>query len=352
VTAGFDRQPAGVVTRDLEPIAATLERALGFLPPGGRAIFMKGPAVDQEIDALDKGLFKEYRLARDQAYTLGDTGLQRRLVVFERAAHAKPTASAGEPRFQEIASRSNDKFKAWRKLLDGPSARKQGQALVSGLKAAAETLRDYPQVCDCLLGRDDRDPEVPSPSTVKRFRLRPELFRELDVFGAGPPLLVVNAPTPPPLGEEPWPPGATLFLPFQDPANVGAALRSAAAFGAAQAVLLKEAAHPFHPKSLRAAGPPVFGLNLKTGPSIRDLSESRWPLYALHPQGLDITRFTFPETFGLIPGVEGPGLPDHLKQGTLLSIPMAEGVESLNAAAASAVALYQWRLGRPLKQAP
>ena len=67
--------------------------------------------------------------------------------------------------------------------------------------------------------------------------------------------------------DEPWPDGCTLFVPFQDPENVGAVIRSAAAFGVARVVLLREAAHPFHPRSSRAAGPALFQVPLQVGPA-------------------------------------------------------------------------------------
>ncbi len=48
--------------------------------------------------------------------------------------------------------------------------------------------------------------------------------------------------------------------------------------------------------------------------------------------------------YGLLPGQEGPGLPDNLR-GRLdcAAIPMQGGVESLNAATAVAIALWAWR---------
>src|SRR6185437_12533683 len=140
--------------------------------------------------------------------------------------------------------------------------------------------------------------------------------------------------------------GCTLFVPFQDPENVGAVIRSAAAFGAAQVVLLREAAHPFHPRSSRAAGPALFQVPLRFGPSIHDLHAREVPLIALATDGPALGATALPERFGLVPGVEGPGLPAHLRQGHRLRIAMEPGVESLNAATATAIALYVWRQGR------
>jgi tRNA G18 (ribose-2'-O)-methylase SpoU len=132
-----------------------------------------------------------------------------------------------------------------------------------------------------------------------------------------------------------------VLIPFQDPENVGAAIRSAAAFGAAQAILLAESAHPFHPKALRASGGAVLSLPLRQGPALGDLPEDL-PIVALSAQGPDIRTTAFPPAFGLLAGLEGPGLPERWRN-RALSIPIRAEVESLNAAAATAVALYEWR---------
>jgi tRNA G18 (ribose-2'-O)-methylase SpoU len=124
-------------------------------------------------------------------------------------------------------------------------------------------------------------------------------------------------------------------------------IRSAAAFGVAQVVLLREAAHPFHPRSSRAAGPALFQVPLRFGPSIQDLATRQAPLLALATDGPELGEAAWPVRFGLVPGVEGPGLPAHLRQGPRLRIAMEPGVESLNAATATAIALYAWRQGRP-----
>jgi 16S rRNA (guanine527-N7)-methyltransferase len=173
------------------------------------------------------------------------------------------------------------------------------------------------------------------------------LFRELDTAGTHSPLLLLRVPDMPAWSDEdPWPEGCTLFVPFQDPENVGAVIRSAAAFGAARVVLLREAAHPFHPRSSRAAGPALFQVPLCLGPSIHDLAARQAPLIALATDGPELGKSPLPGRFGLIPGVEGPGLPEHLRQGPRRRIAMEPGVESLNAATATAIALYVWRQAR------
>jgi len=136
-----------------------------------------------------------------------------------------------------------------------------------------------------------------------------------------------------------------LFVPNQDPENVGAVIRSAAAFGAARVVLLREAAHPFHPRGSRAAGPALYQVPLRRGSSLEALRGNHWPLIALDTTGPELGETPFPDSFGLVVA-EGPGLPIPLRHGERRRIAMQPGVESLNAATGAAIALYVWARGR------
>ena len=79
---------------------------------------------------------------------------------------------------------------------------------------------------------------------------------------------------------------------------------------------------------------------LLEGPSLHDLPEEL-PLLALSSEVRNISDLVFPESFGLLVGMEGPGLPERWKKHAL-AIPIHPQVESLNAATAAAIALYVW----------
>jgi 16S rRNA (guanine527-N7)-methyltransferase len=188
-------------------------------------------------------------------------------------------------------------------------------------------------------------PDGPAPpvESIEWLRFSALLFRELDVVGTKGPLLLVKVPEITRWSDDaPWPDGCTVFVPFQDPENVGAVIRSAAAFGASRVVLLSEAAHPFIPRASRAAGPALFQILLEAGPSLAELRADGAPLVALDTTGPSVDEEPFPDRFGLVVGMEGRGLPEGLRLGQRRQIPISGGVESLNAATAAAIALYAW----------
>lgn len=91
----FTKPVRGVITRAVEPILETQKRILSCLQPGGLALFMKGPSVDEE-KAEVRRLSKEFEEAADHAYMLPGGEHQRRLVVYRRLASR--TEKRGAPR--------------------------------------------------------------------------------------------------------------------------------------------------------------------------------------------------------------------------------------------------------------
>jgi len=362
IYASFERPVKGVITRAVESIPETLARVKKSLVPGGKAIFMKGPHCDQEIQEALHTFHHEYKLERDIAYTIPHTPHQRRLVIFERLEGKTEIEMAGRYQIHEIESSANRVFKHFKTLLTSKGIKRQGQALVFGPKVIGEVMRDYPeQVCGLILAPQDEEiskksSTEPYAQTLRegtiRYRLSRPLYRELDLFGTEGTILLVRVPSPADWHVEKLPSACTLLVPFQDPENVGAVIRTAVAFGVGEIVLLREAAHPFHPKSIRAGGSAVFRVRYYQGPSIRDISamaariqETGTALVTLSMGGFDLRKFQFPDRFILLPGVEGPGLPENLRP-YALAIPMEAGSESLNAATAVAITLYEWRRKR------
>ncbi len=85
-----------------------------------------------------------------------------------------------------------------------------------------------------------------------------------------------------------------------------------------------------------------MSLPLRQGPALTGIPPDL-PILALSAEGSDIREAVFPRAFGLMIGLEGPGLPEAWRRGAV-RIPIRPEVESLNAAAAMAVALYEWKV--------
>jgi 16S rRNA (guanine(527)-N(7))-methyltransferase RsmG len=357
----YPGQVGGVITRAVASIAQTLDRVASCLAPGGRMIFMKGPECDPEIVEAAQSHAGLFRVTADHAYSIPGTEHRRRLIVYERLEgevsrdHSRPSSRGSSPAFggaiREITSDSNPTYQRCHDLLRGPGIRKHGEAILSGPRLCAEVQARFPERVVGWL--TDTEGPPPTDESIPWFRLSEPLFKQLDVVGTHAPLLLVRLPTIVAWADDdPWPDGCTLFVPLQDPENVGAVIRSAAAFGAAQVVLLREAAHPFHPRGARAAGPALFQVPIRQGPSLADLRVTNVPLIALDTSGPGLSEAPFPDKFGLVVGVEGPGLPQRLRAGERRRINIEPGVESLNAATATAIALYAWAQSRRTNLSP
>ncbi len=129
---------------------------------------------------------------------------------------------------------------------------------------------------------------------------------------------------------------------IQDPGNAGAILRAAEAFGATGAIFLKGTVSPYNPKAIRGSAGSVFRVPIAIGNELPDL-----PLYAATPRAAKTPADVDLRTKCVIViGSEGRGVsPVIADRATGIRIPTV-GVESLNAAVAAGVLLYEARRQR------
>jgi len=120
-----------------------------------------------------------------------------------------------------------------------------------------------------------------------------------------------------------------------DPGNVGTLIRTAGAFGAAVA-LSDGCADPTGPKALRASAGAIWSVPLL---EFRDLHHRRGGLVAHGGRVLAEADLSGEVAFLL--GAEREGLPAEVERDLEVTIPIA--TESLNVAAAGAIALHEWQ---------
>ena len=135
-----------------------------------------------------------------------------------------------------------------------------------------------------------------------------------------------------------------------DPTNVGAIFRSAGAIGADAILVTPRCSDPFYRRAIRVSMGTVLQVPwTRTGDwaSTRELLTRHGfhvAALALTPDAVSLRDFdgTQHERLALVLGAEGPGLTDDAlaASDTVVQIPMKHGIDSLNVAAASAVAMW------------
>ena len=146
-----------------------------------------------------------------------------------------------------------------------------------------------------------------------------------------------------------------------DHTNVGAVFRSAAALGVDAVLVSPRCADPLYRRSVRVSMGTVFQVpwtRLEPWPAGLDLLRSNGFVVASlslaeGAVSLDDLAADPPDKLALVLGTEGDGLSAAAVRGSDLTvrIPMSGGVDSLNVAAASAVAFWSLRAGRHGPQA-
>jgi len=249
---------------------------------------------------------------------------------------------------KSIASRENAAYKSIAKLVaSGAERRRSGVSVLDGahlLGAFVDSGRAPEEVMVNAAGLaiHARLIERAAPGRVTLFS--DALFKSLSTVDS-PTGVIALVRTPEGKGV---PADATLVLlleDIQDPGNVGTLLRSAAAAGAGHVLLSTRCAFAWSPKVLRAAMGAHFALNIVEGAELAGFLE----LYAgtsvaLEAEGgtslydLDMTK-----PLAIMVGNEGAGLSAALLGAATVRarIPMPGRVESLNAATAGSIGLFE-----------
>ncbi|MBM3755767.1 MAG: RNA methyltransferase [Acidobacteria bacterium] len=128
---------------------------------------------------------------------------------------------------------------------------------------------------------------------------------------------------------------------IQDPGNAGTILRSAEAFGATGVVFLKGSVNPCNPKVLRASAGSIFRIPFATM-EWSEFPAERLNIYAAMPAGgVAPHRAKLDKPCAFVAGNEGNGVSSAiLQEARAITIP-TERVESLNAALATSILLYE-----------
>lgn len=135
---------------------------------------------------------------------------------------------------------------------------------------------------------------------------------------------------------------------IQDPGNAGAVVRAAEAFDASGVIFLKGTVNPYNPKCLRGSAGSAFRVPLISGiGAVEFLEQVSLPLYAAMPRAARLASDAdFASPCALVIGSEGHGVsPDIQTRAVTVRIPTS-GVESLNAAVAAGILLYEARRQR------
>lgn len=266
----------------------------------------------------------------------------------------KRTASViAMTRVERLTSAQNPLFKIIRRARRAGTLTDDGYCLAEGIHLLEEAIRSRLPMKAVVVTRAAL-PAVRRLTGLGRIRVvetDEAVFAEMATTETPQGVLSLVRPHAWRLEEAFGPEALTLALDgVQDPGNAGAMIRAAEAFGASGVVFLKGSVSPFNPKAVRASAGSVFRMPVFSGASAGEFfaaaASLKVQVYVASPgTGEPADTADLVRACALVIGSEGQGLSEPFRRAAAVRIPTS-GVESLNAAVAAAILLYEARRQR------
>lgn len=275
-----------------------------------------------------------------------------------------------------ISSKDNKRIKYLRSLLEKGSARKKNrQFIVEGIKLVDEAL-EYGKVCEIIIS-ESLYKEIISGGLIKNALLADNGKKLIDYVNEGNSTTVVSDAVFKTVSETINPQGviAVVMMPkyellsedflnqtysktgkikllvledTADPGNLGTIMRTAEAAGVTGVIMGRGTVDIFNPKAVRSTMGSIFRLPFiyveDVRETIRELKKYGISFYAAHLKGKQSYKdVKYSDKAGILIGNEARGLsPETAELADIyIIIPMQGKVESLNAAVAAALMMYE-----------
>lgn len=254
----------------------------------------------------------------------------------------------------EITSRNNEQIKAVVRLKESKERARTGLFFIEGIHLAEEYLRHCGlplrvyftnKACDMYSSFLSVFPE-----DIKTL-VSDSVFEKMSTESSPQGILCVCNRL---LFDRRYPNhGSVLFLEsLRDTGNLGTVIRTAVSLGVEGIVLSPDCADVFNPKTLRASMGAVFAANIYIPSSFSEAvnnAKKHGKVYAaaLYENSLTLGEFKINKGDSFIIGNEGKGISEEIKKlaDASVIIPMTGKTESLNAAAAASIIIWEMTRG-------
>jgi RNA methyltransferase, TrmH family len=249
--------------------------------------------------------------------------------------------------FKHIVSRDNILFKQLKKLAESSRERRKiGETLLDGAHLVNGYLDMFGEPKLMIIAEGQSTPEVSHliqqlvdiPTVMFPTLMFAELSPVASPTGV---IALVKTPIINPIAD---PTFILMLEDIQDPGNLGAMLRSAAAAGVDAVYLSEGCTEAWSPKALRGGQGAQFSLPIVERANLLEVaSQFAGNVLATTLKGESLYDLDLSMPTAIVIGNEGAGLSDAMIKAAThqVTIPIASGVESLNAAAAASVCLFE-----------